>query len=97
MEVKKIRFGSASEVEILTDEQMRRYFGGYDGSGTYDDPYILDEIVITPKCAKIYPCLTKSYKERCDYFCNGKWLSGRCCNSGGFNQLHCSDLGDFAC
>jgi len=38
MEVKKIRYGNASGVEILTDEQMRQHFGGkYDGDDCKTD------------------------------------------------------------
>ena len=44
MEVKKIRYGNASGVEILTDEQMKRQLGGkYDGDCKVDDFGYCDE------------------------------------------------------
>ena len=86
MEGKKIRY--RSDFEVLTSKEMQQHIGGYEGSGTYDDPYQLPEVVI------IYnPCRDKSYKEECSF----GTFKGRCCRTFGTNNLICSNVGDLAC
>lgn len=62
--MKRIRARSVSEV--LSDNEKRRIVGGYDGSGTYDDPYVLPEVVVK-SCLKYGKCDNKSEGDLCDY------------------------------
>jgi len=73
----------------MSNNEMRNTRGG-------EDTFVSDLADASP-CDKIGPCKGKDYKSSCTYVCNGKTLSGRCCDCGGFTTMHCSDLGDFAC
>jgi hypothetical protein len=75
----------------MSGKQMRMIKGGYSGgSGTYDDPYQLAEVVIDGN-SKTQACAGASRCDICHYVYNKKVVYGRC--SSVFGQpLHCSDL-----
>ena len=92
MEGKKIRYRSA--FEVLTRKEMQQQFGGYEGSGTYEDPYQLPEVVITP-CSghadnAIDPCKGANWGEDCEFCWEKVHYSGRCRNNLIYGNLYCS-------
>ncbi|GHU62646.1 hypothetical protein FACS1894123_03960 [Bacteroidia bacterium] len=36
--------------KVLTNNEMRKVVGGYDGNGTYGDPYQLPEVIVCAGC-----------------------------------------------
>ena len=100
--LKRISMRSVSEV--LSDKEMRLYVGGYvDGSGTYDDPYQLPEVVVTgygTDCGLQYGgCTGTSAKEGdpCDYvWTNGDGVRFRftgTCEGNGYQYNPVMNLG----
>ena len=81
--------------ESMSEREMKLVKGGLDQPMVYLDNQLGGGNATA--CDKITPCKDKTYKASCSYTCNGQSLTGRCCDSGGFTAMHCSDLGDFAC
>jgi len=82
----------------LSDTEMKNVVGGYDGgSGTYDDPYQLPEVVVGAPCItpKICACFGKLVGDYCAF----KWtnngvelISSGSCRYRAFNtSLYCVD------
>ena len=88
--LKKIHLKSVSE--YLSNREMRLVVGGYDGSGSYDDPFELPEVVIYGN-PKIVSCVGAKEGDRCE------WADDRGVSKYGYCKayypgyvLHCSDL-----
>jgi hypothetical protein len=94
--VEKIVF--RKDVKVLSEREMQQAVGGYEGSGTYEDPYQLPEVVISlcigpsgPNC-KIIACEGISIGETCSFCYNNRKYKGKCAKDAFWGKKYCCDL-----